>query len=83
MIAGLLIIEKIFVYYFLANINMSNFLLSQLLNCWYLDVDFLEELIEEFNVDLDIECIKKEFWNINVNILIYKVFDEIKNNFLK
>lgn len=58
-------------------------MLSQVLNCWYLDVDFLEELIEEFNIDLDIECIKNEFWNINVNILIYKVFDEIKNNFLK
>lgn len=61
----------------------DNFLCSQLLGCWYLDVDFLEKLIEDFDIDLDIECIKKEFWNININILIYQVYDEIKNNFLK
>jgi len=33
----------------------DNFLCSQLLGCWYLDVYFLEKLIEDFDIDLDVQ----------------------------
>ena len=62
---------------------MSSSIVSQILECWFLDVDFLENLIEEFDIDLDIENIKQEFWKINLNLLVYKVYDEVKNKFLK
>ncbi len=61
---------------------MSSSIVSQILECWFLDVDFLENLIEEFGIDLDIENIKQEFWKINLNLLVYKVYDEVKNKFL-
>ncbi len=62
---------------------MTSSIVSQILECWYLDVDFLENLIEEFDIDLDIENIKKEFWMVNLNLLVYKVYDEVKNRFLE
>jgi hypothetical protein len=61
---------------------MNNYIVSQILDCWFLDVEFLDNLIDEFDVDLDIEEIKKEFWLINLNLLVYKVYDEVKNRFL-
>lgn len=61
---------------------MSSSIVSQILECWFLDVDFLEDLTREFDIDLDIENIKQEFWKINLNLLVYKVYDEVKNKFL-
>ena len=60
-----------------------NYLLSQLLECGFMDVDFLEWLIKEFDIEIDIDEIKQEFWTTNINILIYKVFNEIKDKFLE
>lgn len=59
-----------------------NYLLWQLLDCKYLDIDFLEWLIEKFDIELDIDSIKKEFWEAKLNILIYKVFLWIKDKFV-
>lgn len=38
---------------------MTSSIVSQILECWFLDVEFLENLIEEFDIDLDIEDINK------------------------
>lgn len=61
---------------------MNNSIVSQILDCWYLDVEFLDNLVDEFDIDLDIESIKQEFWKINLNLLVYKVYEQIKDNFL-
>lgn len=63
----------------------KNYLLTQLLDCWYLDVDFLDDLICEFWVDIDIDDLKKRFWNgsIHINTLIYETYEKIKDKFLK
>lgn len=62
----------------------KNYLLTQLLNCWYLDVDFLDDLICEFWIDIDIDDLKKRFWNdtININTLIYETYEKVKDKFL-
>lgn len=62
-------------------------LLNQLLNCWYLDIKFLDELIEKYNIDLDIQDIISNYWysnikDLNINIFIYQAFEDIKNNFI-
>lgn len=63
-------------------------LLNQLLNCWYLDIKFLNDLIEKYNLDLDIQNIIMNYWyvniqDLNVNIFIYESFEQIKNQFLE
>lgn len=62
-------------------------LLNQLLNCWYLDVKFLNDLIEKYNLDLDIQNIIMNYWytniqDLNINIFIYESFEQIKNQFI-
>jgi len=62
-------------------------LLNQLLNCWYLDIKFLDNLIEKYNIDLDIQDIISNYWysnikDLNINIFIYQAFEDIKNNFI-
>lgn len=62
----------------------KNYLLSQLLDCWYLDVDFLDNLINKFDIEIDIDDLKGRFWNgkIHMNDLIYETFIMIKDKFL-
>jgi len=69
--------------YILILLLMNNSIISQILECWYLDVEFLDNLIDEFDIDLDIDNIKQEFWMVNLNLLVYKVYDEVKNRFLE
>lgn len=64
--------------------SYTNQIASQLLNCWYLDIDFLDNLLESYKLDLDIEELNSIYWKVdNVNILIYWTFEEIKNMFLQ
>lgn len=57
-----------------------NYIACQLLNCWYLDIQLLDELLEAYDLDLDIEEVSINYWKIdNVNILIYEAYNEIKN----
>jgi hypothetical protein len=59
-------------------------LLSQLLNCWYSDIQFLIKICEQNEIDLDIEDIKDNYWEIkDVNILIYVAIEEISKKFLE
>lgn len=53
-----------------------------LLSCWYLDLKFLDELLWAYDIELDIEEIKAVFWKIDINVLIYEVFEQVKNMFL-
>lgn len=58
-------------------------ILSELLNCWYLDVDYLENLIETYDIELDIDEIRRDFGKVNMNILIGRCFENMKDRFLK
>lgn len=59
-------------------------LLSQLLNCWYKDIQFLIKLCEQNEIDLDIEDINANYWEIkNVNILIHSAIEQIPSKFFE
>lgn len=62
---------------------MKTRLLCDLLDCWFLDINFLDELLNSYEIELDIEDIKANFWKIDVNTLIYSAFEEIKNQFIQ
>lgn len=62
---------------------MKTRLLCDLLDCGSLDINFLDDLLDTYNISLDIEDIKANFWKIDVNILIYESFEQIKNQFLE
>jgi hypothetical protein len=62
---------------------MKTNLLCQILECWYLDVNFLNDLLDNYQIELDIDEIKSNFGKIDINILIYETFEIIKNQFLE
>ena len=56
---------------------------SQLLSCGYLDIEMLDNLLTTYNLELDIDEIRMNFWGVNnVNILIYEAFTQIKDMFM-
>mgnify|MGYP007022658335 CR=1 FL=1 len=61
--------------------NLIN-IIQQFLNCWYRDVTFLIELISTNNIELDIEDIKNNYWEININTLIYESIRIISERFI-
>jgi hypothetical protein len=78
--AIIFIIIFIINYYNMKNINSIT---CQLLNCWYLDVEFLDNLLDEYNIDIDIDDIKISYWEVNdINIIIYEAYSQIKEMFL-
>ena len=61
-----------------------NSIISQLLSCGYLDVDFLDNLIWAYDIDLDIEELRSIYDEIdNINILIYSTYEQIKDMFFE
>lgn len=61
---------------------MKTKLLCNILECWYLDVNFLNDLLDDYQIDLDFDDIKANFWKIDINILIYSALEEVKNQFI-
>jgi len=41
--------------------NASNNLLTNILNCGYLDLDYLTDLIEKYEIDFDSETILEDY----------------------
>lgn len=62
---------------------MKTKLLCDILECWYLDINFLNDLLDTYQIELDIDDIKANFWKIDVNILIYSAFEQVKNQFIE
>ena len=58
-------------------------LLCSLLDCGYLDVTFLTDLADKNNIDIDIEDIRSNYGEVNINIIIYEVIREIAWNFIE
>lgn len=61
---------------------MKTRLLCDLLDCGYLDVNFLDNLLDTYNISLDIDDIRANFWKIDINILIYSTFEVVKDMFI-
>lgn len=59
-----------------------NSIACQLLNCWYLDIEFLDNLIEAYHFDIDDIMVTYEKID-NINMLIYEAYQQIKNRFLE
>lgn len=57
-------------------------LLSQLLDCWYLDINFLIDLCNNNDIEIDLDDIKSNYWEININIIIYDVIRQIAEKFI-
>ena len=58
-------------------------LLCNILDWWYLDVKYLVDLYEKNNIEIDIENIRAEYGEININILIHKILREIAETFIE
>ncbi len=57
-------------------------IICELLECGSLDLDYLSELCDKNNIELDIESIKQEYWSFNINILIYATLRKIAEEFI-
>ncbi len=57
-------------------------IVCELLECGSLDLDYLSELCDKNNIELDIESIRQEYWSININILIYVALRQIAQEFI-
>jgi hypothetical protein len=56
--------------------DTKNYILQQILKCWYSDVEFLVDLVNEYDVDL------YEFEFNDFNSLVYAIYENIASNFL-
>lgn len=56
-------------------------LLYQFLRCWYIELDFLANLIYKYWIEINIDEIEWELWRIDINTLIYWVFNQILTKF--
>lgn len=76
-------IDFSFIYTLYVNfIILKTNILSQILECWHLDIKFLDDLLDDYQINLDIEDIKLNFWKIDINTLIYSALEEVKNQFI-
>ena len=57
------------------------YLLTQILNWGYSDVDFLLKLCENNGLELDIEDITMTYWKADINILIYDAIQQVAYKF--
>ncbi|MDD2891995.1 MAG: hypothetical protein PHQ95_03440 [Candidatus Gracilibacteria bacterium] len=58
-------------------------LLCSLTGAGFLDIQFFDNLINEFSLDLDYENIIQEFGQTNINIFIYEAYEQVKNLFIE
>jgi hypothetical protein len=48
-----------------------------------LDVNFLTNLINENNIDIDLDDIRSNYWELNINVIIYEVIRQIAEQFIQ
>lgn len=58
-------------------------LLSQLLECGYSDVIFTLELSHNNKIEIDVQEIKSNYWDININIINYDLIYKIAEEFIR
>ena len=69
------------------NENILNSITRNLMSAWYLDLQFLVNLLEEHKIDFDevYENVEMNFWKefININYFIYETFSQIAHKFIE
>ncbi len=58
-------------------------LLSQLLECWYSDVTYTLELSNNNKIEIDTQEIKNNYWDLNINLIIYDLIYKIAEEFIR
>lgn len=69
------------------NTNILSDISRNLLGAWYLDLEFLAELLEEHDIDFDeiMDSVKANFWKdqaYDFNTIVYKIFYKIATDFI-
>ena len=55
-------------------------MLSELLNCGYADIEYIAELEESFDVDVDLRELLSEYGNLDANTVINVIFETALQN---
>lgn len=58
-------------------------LLSQLLDCGYLDINFYIDLCNNNDIEIDLDDIRSNYWDLNINIMIYESIRQIAEKFIE
>ncbi len=57
-------------------------LLCGLLECGYLDITFLIDLADSNHIEIDLDDMKANYWELNINWIIYDVINQIAERFI-
>lgn len=57
-------------------------LLTDLLQCGCRDINYLIDVLEKNDLQLDVEDVKANFWEVNVNTLIYEALYQVAEIFI-
>jgi len=57
-------------------------LLCDLLECWYMDINYLTDLLDDNNIEIDLQDLKANYWELNINWIIYDVITQIAEQFI-
>ena len=58
-------------------------LLCDLLECGYLDINYLTDLLDDNNIEIDLQDLKANYWALNINWIIYDVIFQIAEKFIE
>lgn len=58
-------------------------LLCDLLECGYSDIDYLVNLLDKNNIEIDLQDLKANYWALNFNWIIYDVMTQIAEKFIE
>ena len=58
-------------------------LLCDLLECGSLDINYLTDLLDNNNIEIDLQDLKSNYWELNINWIIYDVMTQIAERFIE
>ena len=58
-------------------------LLCDLLECGFLDINYLTDLLDDNNIEIDLQDLKSNYWDLNINWIIYDVISQIAERFIE
>lgn len=57
-------------------------LLCDLLECGYLDINYLTDLLDNNKIEIDLQDLKSNYWVLNFNWIVYDVINQIAERFI-
>lgn len=58
-------------------------LLCDLLECGYLDVNYIADLLDNNNINIDLQDLQANYWVLNVNYIIFDIINKIAEKFIE